>query len=38
MSANLIVPVFLCCPFNVVQSTEQGVLAKLLLDLQGGFL
>ena len=38
MSSNLIVPVFLCCPFSVVQPTEQGILAKFLLDFQGGFL
>ena len=38
MSANLIVPVFLCCPLGVVQPTQQCVLAKLLLDFQGDFL
>ena len=38
MSSNLIVPVFLCCTLSIVQPTEQGVLAKLLLDFQGGLL
>ena len=34
MSSYLIVPFFLCCALSVVQSAQQGVLAKLLLDLQ----
>ena len=34
MSSYLIVPFFLCRALSVVQSAQQGVLAKLLLDLQ----
>ena len=34
MSSYLIVSFFLCRAFGIVQSAQQGVLAKLLLDLQ----
>ena len=36
--SNLIVPLFLCRALGVVQATEQGILAKLLLDFQGDLL
>ena len=38
MPSNLIIPVFLRRTLGVVQATEQGVLAELLLDFQGCFL
>ena len=38
MSSNLIIPIFLCCTLSIVQPTEQGILAKLFFDFQGGFL